>query len=128
MDYRKVKSKLLMEWLRFLWISAITLTCIITVYLKKTNLISFNYLAGMGLQTGKVWTKSIFWPWPHFYAFLWFLLALSHSNSHSFNHFPKQFFLFQNWCKKWKKIIDRSFCQIWTMYCGEVGIHKGNGK
>ena len=63
---RVVKSELPVGWPFFV------VFCRYMEYFKK--LTSYPLLSYLGLQTDKVWAKSIFWPWPRF---LWFLLTFT---------------------------------------------------
>ena len=68
-----MKSELPVGWPFFV------VFCRYMEYFKK--LTSYPSVTYLGLQTDKVWAKSIFWPWPLFFNFPWFLLTFT------LNHF-----------------------------------------
>ena len=66
---RLVKSELPVGWPSFV------VFCRYMEYFKKLTL--YPLLTYLGLQTDKVWAKSIFWPWPHVLNFPRFLLTFT---------------------------------------------------
>ena len=64
-----MKSELPVGWPSFV------VFCRYMEYFKK--LTSYPSVTYLGLQTDKVWAQSIFWPWPRFLNFPWFLLTFT---------------------------------------------------
>ena len=100
---RVVKSELPVGWPFFV------VFCRYMEYFKK--LTSYPLLTYLGLQTDKVWVKSIFWPWPHFFDFPRFLLTFTLKGLENFAKvfkfrsdriFPKRHLIFRSCATVWK--------------------------